>query len=174
MRAIHLGLAGLALGGLTACSNPMGDPVWSGWDTGAKPVTAYETDGGATTPTGALPPASQTPSADQGYSQYQYAPRPSNGSAPLESAPLPPPPGSSMSPPGSGPRAALPPISNPAPGTLQVPATQTSATLAQPTPPLTVAGLGSEATAAPKVLHKPVTQRTLPLVVSGQGNERSE
>jgi hypothetical protein len=100
-RSVYLGLAGLALG-LGACSsNPLGDPVWSGWDNGQKAVSAYDAQGAASTPTGAIPPQQSGYSA--GYGDYRSDGRTTQGG--VQSAPLAPPPGASISPPGSGPRA---------------------------------------------------------------------
>ena len=200
-RVVSIGAIGLALG-LAACSgggNPLGDPVWKGWDTGQKPVSAYDAEGGASTPTGAIPPA------DAGYSTGYGASQPrDDGRAPqgaVETTPLAPPPGSTMSAPGSGPHAGMytpssAPMPSSAPPSLAhatltpEEAAQASERPLNPVPPSTTQAPMAASAAGPTVLHtasasapaaaapsarpsgKVVAQRTLPLVVAGKGVDR--
>jgi hypothetical protein len=78
---------------LAACAeNPLGDPVWSDWDHGAKPVAALDSTGqGASEPTGAI-------AATPNYSHSSVETQPLNAPAPLDSAALPPPPAAEMAP----------------------------------------------------------------------------
>jgi hypothetical protein len=151
---IGTGLVGLMLS-LGGCSNPLGEPIWSNWDSGQKPVTAYDTESAAT-PTGAI---TGRPSYDGGYKPIQTDGRAPQGA--VETAPLSPPPGSSLSPAGSGPRADLPPDPY-------------QSRLIQRTRPLALSGLGSSAvgSGAQAVAQTTVTQRTLPLVIAGKGTDR--
>jgi hypothetical protein len=147
---------------LSACvQNPMGDPVWSGWDQGGKPVAATDE---AAQPTGSISPAATTGYGQTGYSQSGYG-QAGGPPAALESAPLPPPPGSTAAPP-DGPRAdAAPPATGPDPYESHygqpARAIMTSST----------AAVGKPLDATPHPAGK-VTQRTAPLVVSGEGVER--
>jgi len=214
-RSAFIGLAGGLALGLGACSsNPLGDPVWSGWDNGQKAVSAYDTHE-AETPTGAIPPQ------ETGYSTHYGG----TGTSGIQSAPLAPPPGSTASPPGSGPRtgygsqsynapaygsaptygsasSGAPPAA-PAPSLAQATLTPDEAARASeapinPVPPAGTSSAGAPApvisataSGGPTALHsqlasasgpapgdfhptgqKPLTQRTLPLVVAGQGIDR--
>jgi hypothetical protein len=87
---------------LAACAeNPMGDPVWSGWDQGGKAVSANDA---AAQPTGSISPAATTGYGQTPDGQPTHYSETSGPPAALESAPLAPPPGS-VAAPADGPRA---------------------------------------------------------------------
>lgn len=144
---------------LAACAdlqNPLGEPIWSSWDNGQGPVSAYDPRASIVTPyegTGSITPASATVPASMGYDRW--TPVETDGTAPLaplETQPLAPPPG----------------LGGPTPLSSAGAPDPYEARHIQHTPPLAVTGLGAEQRTgtAPRTT---LTTRTLPLVVTGEG-----
>ena len=153
---------------LAACAeNPMGDPVWSGWDQGGKPVSANDE---AAQPTGSISPAATTGYGQSADGQPTHYGETSGPPAPLESAPLPPPPGASAAP--DGPRAdamSAPAPSGPDPYEPHYTYTNTPQRVSEAQP---AAASGKPVSIVPHA-STPVVQRTAPLSLAGQGTERA-
>lgn len=153
MLKVHAQAAALAMLMLAGCSNlknPLGEPIWSNWGSGQTPVSAYDADRAASTPTGALP------APDNAYGASAEGRAPVAG-APIEAAPLPPPRELHDRAPRSEPRADFTP---------QSPAAE----------PTRVAQVSEPALVPQKPEQSPVSEsapmRTLPLIIVGQGIDR--
>jgi len=158
---------------LAACAqNPMGDPVWSGWDQGGKAVSANEE---AAQPTGSISPAATTGYGQSADGQPTHYSETRSPPAALESAPLPPPPGASAAPP-DGPRAdaaVAPAPSGPDPYESRYTYTNTPQRVSEAAPAQASGKPVSIVPQPTKPVAERVTQRTAPLSMSGQGTERT-
>jgi hypothetical protein len=162
---------------LAACAeNPMGDPVWSGWDQGGKAVSANDE---AAQPTGSISPAATTGYGQTADGQPTHYSETSAPPAALESAPLPPPPGSAAAP-ADGPRAdalSAPAQAGPDPYEPHYTYTNTPQRVSEASPAQGQAPAPVQASSKPVSIvphpSAPVTQRTAPLSLAGQGTERT-